>query len=49
MVNQDQIISKTYSENNIVKEEIDSKFYLCKEHEEITDPLNSEWPILANH
>jgi hypothetical protein len=37
---QDQVISKYYFKNNILKEEFDSKFCLCNEHEEIIDYLN---------
>ena len=40
MAAQDQIMSKNYFENNILKEEIDSKFCWCNEHEETTDYLN---------
>ena len=40
MAAQDQVMSKNYFENNILKEEIYSKFCWHTEHEEIIDYLN---------
>jgi hypothetical protein len=44
---QDQTISTNYFKNKILKEENDSKCWLCKQHEEIIDDLTSGCPILA--
>ena len=44
---QDQAISANYFKNKILKEETESKFRLCKQHEETIDHLTSGWPILA--
>ena len=38
---QDQAISTNYFKNKILKEEIESKCQLCKQHEETIDPLTS--------
>ena len=47
---QDQaIISKNYFKNKIMKEEIESKCRLCKQHEETIDHLTSGCPILAKN
>jgi len=46
---QDQAISTNYFKNKILKEEIESKCRLCKQHEEIIENLNSEIPILAKN
>jgi len=46
---QDQAISRNYFKNNIFKEEIESKCWLCKQHEETIDNSNSECPILAKN
>jgi hypothetical protein len=40
MAAQDQVMSKNYFENNVLKEETDSKFCWRNEHEEIIDYLN---------
>ena len=40
MAAQDQVMSKNYFKNNILMEEIDSKFCSHNEHEEIIDYLN---------
>ena len=40
MAAQDQVMSNNYFENNILKEEIGSKFCWCNEHEEFIDYLN---------
>ena len=44
---QDQEISTNYFKNKILKEEIESKCRLCKQHEETLDHLNSGCPILT--
>jgi hypothetical protein len=36
---QDQAVSTNYFKNKILKEEIDSKCQLCKQHEETIDHL----------
>jgi hypothetical protein len=46
---QDQAISTNYFKNKILKEEVDSKCWLCKQHEETIDHLTSECPILAKN
>ena len=46
---QDQAISKNYFKNKILKEEIESKCRLCKQHEETIDHLTSGCPILAKN
>ena len=46
---QDQGISTNYFKNNILKEEIESKCRLCKQHEETIDHLTSGCPILAKN
>jgi len=43
---QDQAISTNYFKNYILKEEIESKCWLCKQHEETIDHLTSGRPIL---
>ena len=42
---QDQAISTNYFKNKILKEEIESKCRLCKQHEETIDHLTSGRPI----
>jgi hypothetical protein len=42
---QDQAISTNYFKNKILKEEFDSKCWLCKKHEETIDHLTSGCPI----
>ena len=42
---QDQAISKNYFKNKILKEEIESKCRLCKQHEETIDHLISRSPF----
>ena len=44
---QDQAISKNQFKNKILKEEIESKRRLCKQHEETIDHLTLGCPILA--
>ena len=44
---QDQAISKNYFKNKLLKEETESKWRLCKQHEETIDHLTSGCPILA--
>jgi hypothetical protein len=44
---QDQAISTNYFRNKILKEEVDSKCRLCKQHEETIDHRTSECPIFA--
>jgi len=46
---QDQGISKNYFKNKILKEDIESKCRLCKQHEETIDHLTSGCPILAKN
>jgi hypothetical protein len=46
---QDQAVSANCFKNTILKEEIDSKCWLYKQHEETIDPLTSGWPILAKN
>ena len=46
---QDQAINTNYFKNKILKEEIDSKYQLCKQHEETIDHLTSGHPILAKN
>jgi len=46
---QDQAISTNYFKNKILKEEIESKCLLCKQHEETIDHLTSGCPILAKN
>jgi hypothetical protein len=46
---QDQAISTNYFKNKILKEEIESKCQLCKQHEETIDHLTSGCPILAKN
>jgi hypothetical protein len=43
---QDQAISTNYFKNKILKEEIESKCRLCKQHEKTIDHLTSGCPIL---
>jgi hypothetical protein len=40
---EDQTINTNYFKNKILKEEINSKCWLCKEHEETTDHPTSGW------
>jgi hypothetical protein len=46
---QGKVISTKYFINKILKEEIDSKYRLCKQHEETLDHLTSGCTILANN
>ena len=46
---QDQAISKNYLKKKILKEEIESKCRLCKQHEETIEHLTSGCTILANN
>jgi hypothetical protein len=46
---QDQAISTNYFKNKILKEDIESKCQLCKQHEETIDHLTSGCPILAKN
>ena len=46
---QDQANSTNYFKNKILKEEIESKCRLCKQHEETIDHLTSGCPILAKN
>jgi len=46
---QDQAISTNYFTNKILKEEIKSKWQLCKQHENTTDHLTSGCPIPAKN
>jgi hypothetical protein len=46
---QDQAISTNCVKNKILKEEVDSKCRLCKQHEETIDHLTSGCPILVKN
>jgi hypothetical protein len=46
---QDQAICTNAFKNKILKEEIESKSQLCKQHEETIDHLTSGCPILAKN
>jgi len=46
---QDQAINTIYFKNKILKQEIESKYRLCKQHEETLDHLTSGCPILAKN
>jgi hypothetical protein len=46
---QDQAINTNYVKNRILKEEIESKCSLCKQHEETIDHLTPGCPILAKN
>jgi len=46
---QDQAISTNYAKNKILKEEIESKCLLCKQHEETIDHLTLGCPILVKN
>ena len=46
---QDQAISTNYFKNKILKQEIESKCRLCKQHEETIDYLTSGCPIFAKN
>jgi len=46
---QDQAINTNYFKNKSLKEEIESKCRLCKQHEETIDQLTSGCPILAKN
>ena len=46
---QDQEISRNYFKNKILKEEIESKCRLYKQHEETIDHLKSGCPIMAKN
>jgi hypothetical protein len=46
---QGQAISTNYFKNKILKEEVDSKCGLCKQHKETAGRLPSGWPILAKN
>ena len=49
MASQGQAIRKNYFKNKILKQEIESKCRLCKQHEETIDHLTSGYPILAKN
>ena len=46
---QDQAISTNCFKNKILKEETESKYRLCKQHEETIDHLTSGCPILVKN
>jgi hypothetical protein len=46
---QDQAIGANYFKRKILKEEIESRYRLCKEYEETVDHLTSGRPILAKN
>ena len=49
MAAQDQAISTNYFKNKILKKEIESKYRLCKQHEETIDHLTSACRILVKN
>jgi hypothetical protein len=49
VITQDHAISSISFKNKILKEEMDNKCRLCKEHSETTDHLTYECPILAKN
>ena len=49
LVAQDEAISTNYFKKKILKEEIESKCRLCKQHEETIEHLTSGCPILAKN
>ena len=49
MAAQDRAISTNYFKNKILKEEIESKLWLCKQREETIDHLTSGCPILTKN
>jgi hypothetical protein len=49
VADQDQAISTNYFKRKILKEEIESRYRLCKEYEETIDHLTSGCPILAKN
>ena len=49
MAAQDQTINTNYFKNKILKEEIESKSRLCKQHEQTVEHLTSGCPILAKN
>ena len=49
MAAQDQAVCTNYFKNKILKEDIESKCRLCKQHEETVDHLTSGCPILAKN
>ena len=49
MTAQDQAISTNYFKNKILKQEIESKCWLCMQHEETIDHLTLGCPILAKN
>ena len=49
MAAQDQAISTNYIKNKIIKEEIESKCWLCKQHEVTIDHLTSGYSILTKN
>ena len=49
MAAQDQAVSTNYFKNKILKEEIESKCRLCKQHEETIDHLTLGCSILAKN
>ena len=49
MAAQDQAINTNYFKNKILKQEIERKCRLCKQHEETIDHLTSGCPILAKN
>ena len=46
---QDQAVSTNYFKNKILKKDIESKCWLCKQHEETVEHLTSGCPILAKN
>jgi hypothetical protein len=48
-LNQDQAISTNYFKNKILKEEVESKCWLCKQREETTDHLTPGCPVVVKN
>jgi hypothetical protein len=46
---QDQAISTNYFNNKILKKKVESKWQLCKQHEEAIENLTSGCPISAKN
>ena len=49
MAAQGQAIGTKYFKKKILKEEIENKYRLCKQHEETIDHLTSGCPFLAKN
>jgi len=49
MAAHNQASSKNYLKNKMLRQEIDSKCRLCKQHEDTIDHLTSGCPVLAKN